>query len=211
MKKQERQLRIVKTLLQETSIELSKHENLRVTVDEKISNSQSNLDQLQENTDSTKNELQTFIEKRDEIQRNVTQLDAELIKIETEKKDVETKHNETQEALRKIDVELRGLQDTMGVNVSRYKSLEQLHSAYEGYYTGVKAIMQAKELYPQQFSGICGVVAELINTDNEFEIAIEVALGSAIQNVIVETREDSKNGINYLKKNRAGDRNFYPT
>ena len=199
-----------KSSLQETSIELSKRENLRVTVDEKISNSQSNLDQLQENTNSTKNELQTFIEKRDEIQRNVTQLDAELIKIETEKKEVETKHNETQEALRKIDAELRGLQDTKGVNVSRHKSLQQLHSAYEGYYTGVKAIMQAKEHYPEQFGGICGVVAELINTDNEFEIAIEVALGSAIQNVIVETREDSKNGINYLKKNRAGIVTFIP-
>ncbi len=199
-----------KSSLQETSIELSKRENLRVTVDEKISNSQSNLDQLQENTNSTKNELQTFIEKRDEIKRNVTQLDAESIKIETEKKEVETKHNETQEALRKIDAELRGLQDTKGVNVSRHKSLKQLHSAYEGYYTGVKAIMQAKEHYPEQFGGICGVVAELINTDNEFEIAIEVALGSAIQNVIVETREDSKNGINYLKKNRAGIVTFIP-
>ena len=199
-----------KTLLQDTSLELSKRENLRVTVDEKLSNSQSNLQHLQENTNSTKNELQAFIDKRDEIQRNATKLDAELIKVETEKKEVETKHNEAQDSLRKIDAELRGLQDTMGVNVSRYKSLEQLHSAYEGYYTGVRAIMQAKEQFPDQFGGICGVVAELINTDNEFEIAIEVALGSAIQNVIVETREDSKNGINYLKKNRAGIVTFIP-
>ncbi|MCG9129546.1 chromosome segregation protein SMC [Candidatus Poribacteria bacterium] len=199
-----------KTVLQESSIELSKRENLRTTIDEKLSNSQSNLQQLQENTDSTKNELQVFVDRRDEIQRKVTQLDTELIKIEADKKEVETKHNESQDALRKIDTELRGLQDTMGVNVSRYKSLEQLHSAYEGYYTGVRAIMQAKEQYPDQFGGICGVVAELINTDNEFEIAIEVALGSAIQNVIVETREDSKNGINYLKNNRAGIVTFIP-
>lgn len=199
-----------RTLLQDTSSELSKRENTRLTVEHQLTSSQSSLNKLQENSDALNTELKTAKDKRDEIQRAATQLDADLIQIETEKKQVETTHNETQDALRKIDSELRGLQDMMGGSVSRYKSLEQLQSAYEGYYSGVRAIMQAKTHYPDQFSGVCGVVAELINTDAEYEMAIEVALGSAIQNVITETREDSKAGINFLKKNRAGIVTFLP-
>ena len=200
----------VQHVLQKTSTELSERENKRLTIEHELTNKQSSLNQLQESFDALKTELKVAMDDRDEIQRGVTQLDAELLQIGAEKKRVETALNESQNALRKIEAEIRGLEDNLGGSLSRYKSLEQLQSAYEGYYVGVRAVMQAKTHYPDQFSGICGVVAELINTDAEFEVAIEIALGSSIQNVVTETAEDVVTGINFLKKHRAGRVKFLP-
>ncbi len=197
-------------VLQETSTELSQRENKRLAIEHELTSTQSSLNDLQESSDALKTELKAAMDDRDEIQRGMLQLDAELLQIETQKKQVETTLNENQNALRKIEAEIRGLEENLGGSFSRYKSLEQLQSVYEGYYAGVRAIMQAKTHYPDQFGGICGVVAELIHTDAEFEVAIEIALGSSIQNVVTETAEDVVAGINFLKKHRAGRVKFLP-
>ena len=198
------------TEMQEMTIELSKRENRRTSIEDTVKNSQENLSQLQEKTQKFKTELQTATEDREVVQRSVTQLESEILNLTTEKEKIEDKIKETETALRKIDSEMRGYQEKLGSSTSLYRSLEQLQANYEGYYAGVRSIMQAKEHNPDQFSGICGVVAELIHTDNEFEVAIEVALGSRIQNVITETAMDVRRGIDYLKKHRAGIVTFLP-
>ena len=197
-------------ILQETSTELSQRENKRIAIEHELTSKQSSLNNLQESSDALKTELKAATDDRDIIQRGATQLDAELLQIDTKKKQVETTLNENQDALRKIESEIRGLEENLGGSLSRYKSLEQLQSAYEGYYAGVRAIMRAKDHFPDQFAGICDVVAELIDTDTEFEVAIEVALGSAIQNVVTETAEDADTAISFLKKHRAGRVTFLP-
>ncbi len=195
---------------QEISTELSQHENKRLAIEHELTSKKSSLVDLEASFDALKTELKAATDDRAEIQRGATQLDAELLRIGTEKKQVETTLNENQDALRKIESEIRGLEDNLGGSLSRYKSLEQLQSAYEGYYAGVRAIMKAKDHFPDQFAGICDVVAELIDTDTEYEVAIEVALGSAIQNVVTETAEDADTAITFLKKHRAGRVTFLP-
>ena len=198
------------TVLQATATELEDSERKRLSIEHNLSSTEGNLNRLKENTDALETELKTATDTHAAVQRAETQLKAELVHIEAERNYVETNLQENQDALRKIEAEIQGLQNTLGSNVSRLKSLQELQSAYEGYYTGVRAIMQAKTHYPDQFQGVCGVVAELLTTDTEFEVAIEVALGSAIQNVITETAEDAQNGIAFLKKHRAGRVTFLP-
>ncbi len=203
-------IQIAQTDLQEAISEVSQLENKRNSIEDKVSNTQYNLERLKENADTLNTELKSNMDKRDEIQLTATKLDADLIQIDSEKEMVETTFNETQDALRQIDAKIRGLQDTLGVNETQHRTLMQMQSSYRGYYAGVSAIMQAKEHFPEQFRGICGVVAELIQTQNEYEMAIEVALGSAIQNVVTETAEDADAGIKFLKKHSAGRVTFLP-
>lgn len=198
------------TTLQETETELATHERDRLAIEHKVNSSEGSLNRIQENTEALTQELKTATDTYTAVQRDETQLKAELVQIEAERSQVETELQENQDALRKIETEIQGLQNTLGSNVSRLKSLQELQSAYEGYYTGVRAIMQAKTHDPDRFRGVCGVVAELLTTDAEYELAIEVALGSAIQNVITETAEDAQNGIAFLKKHRAGRVTFLP-
>ena len=210
IEKSRKTIQEVQSELQEIAAQLSERKNKRLTIATKLTSTESSLDRLKENSNALKAELKTATDDREEIQRAATQLEAELLQIGTEKKRVETTLNETQDALRKIESEIRGIEDNLGGSLSRYKSLEQLQSAYEGFYAGVRAIMQAKDHFPEQFGGICGVVAELIHTDAEFEVAIEIALGSSIQNVVTETAEDVVAGISFLKKHRAGRVKFLP-
>ena len=197
-------------VLQETATELTTLERERLAIEHKLTSSEENLNRLKESKTALTTELRTATDVRAEVQRAETQLKAALIQIEAQRNQTETELSENQEALRKLESEIQGLQNTLGSSVSRLKSLQELQSAYEGYYAGVRAIMQAKTHYPDQFQGVCGVVAELVTTDTEYEIAIEVALGSAIQNVITETAEDAQSGIAFLKKHRAGRVTFLP-
>ena len=196
--------------LQETATDLENRERERLAIEHNLNSTEENLNRLKENTDALTAELKTATDAHATIQHAETQLKAELIHIEAERNHVETNLQENQDALRKIEAEIQGLQNTLGSNVSRLKSLQELQSAYEGYYAGVRAIMQAKTHYPDQFQGVCGVVAELLATDAEYEIAIEVALGSDIQSVITETAEDAQSGVAFLKKHRAGRVKFLP-
>ena len=198
------------TVLQETATELETRERKRLAIEHDLNSTEGNLHRLKENTEALDTELKTATDVHAAVQRAETQLKAELVHIEAERNHVETNLQENQDALRKIEAEIQGLQNTLGSNVSRLKSLQELQSAYEGYYAGVRAVMQAKTRYPDQFQGVCGVVAELLATDAEYEVAIEVALGSDIQSVITETAEDAQSSVAFLKKHRAGRVKFLP-
>ena len=203
-------VREAQTVLQEASTELEASERKRLAIEHELTSREGHLNRLKENTETLTTELKTATDTHAEVQRAETQLKAELLQIEAERDQIEVEFSENQDALRKIEVEINGLQNTLGSSVSRLRSLQELQSAYEGYYAGVRAIMQAKNHYPDQFRGVCGVIAELITMDNEYEVAIKVALGSAVQNVITETAEDAQKGIAFLKKHRAGRVTFLP-
>ncbi len=87
--------------------------------------------------------------------------------------------------------------------------LEELEKDYEGYFGSVKAILKEKEKNSKLF-GICNAIGEIIAVPKEYEIAIEIALGGAIQNIVTNTEEDAKIAINYLKENKKGRATFLP-
>lgn len=89
---------------------------------------------------------------------------------------------------------------------TRLQSLQHLSENYDGYYQGVKNLMKAQ----QQFEGIQGVVANLISVDDQHRIAIETALGSALQHVVVKNEQVGKTAIQYLAKHRLGRVTFLP-
>ena len=49
-----------------------------------------------------------------------------------------------------------------------------------------------------------------MDVKKEYVTAIEIALGGALQNIIVESEEDAKTAINYLRRNNAGRATFLP-
>lgn len=92
---------------------------------------------------------------------------------------------------------------------NKHKILEELEKDYEGYFGSVKAILKEKEKNSKLF-GICNAIGEIIAVPKEYEIAIEIALGGAIQNIVTNTEEDAKIAINYLKENKKGRATFLP-
>lgn len=93
---------------------------------------------------------------------------------------------------------------------STLELLIDLKNRFEGFFTGVKSILQAAQGGGSGLTGICGVVADLVQVPREYEIAIEVALGGRIQNIVTETGEDAKGAIEFLKRHHAGQATFLP-
>lgn len=91
---------------------------------------------------------------------------------------------------------------------TRLKTLRELQDGYEGYQYAVKnALTYAKR---QRLSGVHDVVAMLLHVPREYEIAMDMALGGAMQNIVTETEQDAKQMIDYLRLNRLGRATFLP-
>src|SRR5205085_11845350 len=93
---------------------------------------------------------------------------------------------------------------------ARLKSLRELRDSYEGFATGVRAIMMARQREMDQVEGIIGPVGDLLSTDKEYSQAIEAALGGNINNIVCEDADAAKRAIHCLKETRAGRVTFLP-
>lgn len=105
---------------------------------------------------------------------------------------------------KQLSKELEQMRIAAGQLSARKKTIEEMESNYEGYNYAVKFIMKAG------IPGICGTVAELITVPKGFEIAIETALGAALQNIICLDDKSAQQAIARLKEQRAGRLTFLP-
>jgi len=86
--------------------------------------------------------------------------------------------------------------------------LADMEKDYQGYSKAVKVVMQERSR--GALRNIHGTVAELIKTGDKYTAAIETALGGAMQNIIVDTEDDGKAAINFLKNRDGGRATFLP-
>ncbi|MEI3330456.1 MAG: chromosome segregation protein SMC [Oscillospiraceae bacterium] len=89
---------------------------------------------------------------------------------------------------------------------SRIRLLTEMEKDYEGFNKAVKLVCQAKG----ELRGIHGPVASLIKTESRYSLAIEIALGAGLQNIVVDREEDAKSAIAFLKRRDGGRATFLP-
>ncbi len=119
------------------------------------------------------------------------------MKVNSRGEKADARRREMEEAEREIDRKR-----------SRAKMLDDLEKNMEGYSGSVKAVM--REVKRGTMRGIRGVLSQLISVQEEYSVAIETALGGALQNIVTETENDAKRAINFLKDNRLGRATFLP-
>ena len=90
----------------------------------------------------------------------------------------------------------------------RRKILIDLENSMEGFTGSVKQILKAAK--QGRINGIFGTVAQNISVEGEYALAVETALGGAMQNIIVENEDAAKRGIRFLKENHGGRATFLP-
>ena len=96
----------------------------------------------------------------------------------------------------------------LGALKSRISLLTEMEKDYEGYSKAVRLVMQ--ESRRGILKNIRGTVGDLVKTADKYAVAIETALGGAMQNIIVDSEEDGKEAINYLKRRDGGRATFLP-
>lgn len=98
------------------------------------------------------------------------------------------------------------LLDQVKAKEARKSSLEAIQKNHSNFYAGVKAVLQ----HAREIGAVIGAVSEHLTFDSQYQTAIEIALGGASQNIIVENEETAKSAIQFLKKNRQGRATFLP-
>ena len=109
--------------------------------------------------------------------------------------------NEAKSEAEKVRSELDMMQN-------RYKVLDDVEKNMEGYNRSVKELMKASQ--QGRMSGIHGTVADVVTIDERYVLAIETALGAAMQNVIVDSEETAKRCIRFLKETNFGRATMLP-
>lgn len=102
----------------------------------------------------------------------------------------------------------RNCEKLAGEKLQRAQVLSDLEKNYESFNNSVKFVM--KQAGAGALRGIIGPVSSLIKTENRYATAVEIALGSAIQNIVVQDEGAAKRAIMHLKEKGAGRATFLP-
>ncbi|MEG0215366.1 MAG: chromosome segregation protein SMC, partial [Hungatella sp.] len=139
-------------------------------------------------------------------QNKLREVNAALDHLQQAQEESETRILELDQEVRRLTRNLNEKQQEYHTTSTKLDSLKNLAERYEGYGNSIRKVMEVKD----RIRGIHGVVADLITTKQNYETAIETALGGSIQNIVTDSEQTAKQLIEYLKKNQYGRATFLP-
>lgn len=149
---------------------------------------------------NTKQELEKstneLLEQKNKLNLLITQSKNEVEELSNNLKDLEEQLSSSKASLYSLE--------------QRKKLLEDMQKEYEGFVGSVKKLLIDSDKNKEISSKIVGVLANLINVPEKFQTAIEMALGSAVQNVVTYSDDCAKSLVSYLKQKEYGRVTFLP-
>ncbi len=168
----------------------------------------SRLSAIDETVQSVDKEIETASAQKQETEDNITFIKERIAEYENSMDGYRLKLKNKTEKAEKIKADYDKLVRSLEEKQSKARMLSDLEKNMEGFAGSVKAVM--RQSASKALSGINGTLAQLISVDNNYSTAVEVALGAAMQNIVVDNEADAKRAINYLKQNNQGRATFLP-
>jgi len=190
--------------------EINKLNSRKSTVESFISNDADRIENLMSEIASENEDMNSKLSVIGSIEEEQSKI-TELLSAKKQELSSNTdKLNISENEKEKLNEQIRDISNELNGFKSKLSILSNMEAYYDGYYKSIKTVMNNKDREPVLKNSIKGTVADIITTDKKYETAIEVALGSAIQNIIVNTDTEAENIIEYLKKNKIGRVTFLP-
>lgn len=152
-------------------------------------------DQLAQNEKEAKSNRRALEDARDEAAAVANIIAGHTMKMEERRR----KADEAEERAGKLTIDA-------GAMDNRIRMLTEMEKEYEGFSKAVRQVCQAQS----SLRGIHGPVAGLMTTERKYSVAIEIAMGAGLQNIVVDREEDAKAAIGFLKQRDAGRATFLP-
>ena len=159
---------------------------------------------VQEGTDqweTARQDLTDTIRYREMLTENEKQLANVRSGLELKLKNRKAALDEADTAEQRLDRELDAARQRLSV-------LRELEKNMDGYQNSVKAVMRAAGA--RRLRGIIGPVSAILKVEPGCEVAVETALGAALQNIVVENEAAAKAAIALLRSDNAGRATFLP-
>ncbi len=188
------QLTDCKVKVQQALTSVEEIRSRQATVDELITACEAELEAVQQQRTQKEQQIAAIKARIDEYNNA---MEGYRLKAENKRVAAEKQRDALEAAGRKLE-EVR----------SRARMLTELEKSMEGFSGAVKAVMRQSDV--KALPGIHGTLSQLITVDNEYSVAVEVALGAAMQNIVVSSESDAKRAISFLKQNNNGRATFLP-
>ncbi|MDO4519201.1 MAG: chromosome segregation protein SMC [Eubacteriales bacterium] len=229
--------KLLKDLRQKLKVEEDKLETVRAEIDEctrAVEDGKNEIIEILNSRANTKGKVQRFDTMMEQIDIRKAEISQKILRLKSDEEKVtntlseeQTKYDRLTEQIQSIEEKCRGMEKSIQDlqsklkkqneqleakqvmyhrETSRLESLKNITERYDGYGNSIRRVMEQKAKVP----GIKGVVADLIQVQKNYEVAIETALGGSIQNIVTDNEQTAKQMIEFLKKNRFGRATFLP-
>lgn len=176
--------------------------------DQQKENVQRRMARSEEEGAKWRDELDRLKGKKSELEYSLEQLGKEIADLRgkyiTESERYQTLQKlaeESQNGIRKWEQKREGL-------ISRRDTMKEMEDDFDGFALGVKEVLKASR--KSILNGVNGAVAELIRVPEKLEIAVETALGAAMQHIVMDNETVSRQAIAFLKQRQLGRATFLP-
>jgi len=174
------------------------------------------IENSEKRTKSSANKINELDEEAIEYNKKIEKLTSELKLMETKQKNIQIEIKKIDDTIEDAEKQIDILSEKMNTiyderkevayNLSRQgaklENLKKLEANNEGFFKGVKAILNAN------IDGVHGAFISLINIPEDLETAIESAVSGSLQDIIVKDSEVAKKCISYLKQSNKGRASF---
>ncbi len=194
---------------------VSEHESKRAVLQSDIRNSEERIRHLLEDIDSQEKRAEQIQNSISDSRERVKRIQEELLTKEKESSAASNvidgcrlKLSGRERMLNDLKTESDKVKAEIMNTETRIVLLTEMEKEFEGFGKAVKEVMKASER--GSLNGIRGPVATLLRTGDEYALAIETALGGALQDIVTQTQKDGKNALEMLKRSDKGRATVLP-
>lgn len=166
--------------------------------------------QIKQEMQSTISELDGTRLNKEDIAKQFNEIENKKNKAQNSLNEVAKQREEANQKIKSFESNINILSSEMRIKESRLKFLIETEKEKEGYIKSVKSLLKDCENIKELGKGMNGVLANIIEVQDDLQTAIEMCLGASLQNIVTETETDAKRLVEHLRKNNLGRASFLP-
>lgn len=177
-------------------------------VENKINGFNDETEKLKAQTASYLKEQSELLKQEDILNRKISDIKEQKLALSNTQSGYELKINTRTDKRSKCQRSADDISKRIVKCEQTLNMLKELERNHEGLHKGTASVLNAA--YSKQLGGIIGSVSQLIKAAERVSLAIETALGSGIQNIVVKDDQAAKRAIEYLYRSNGGRATFLP-
>ncbi|WP_138159119.1 chromosome segregation protein SMC [Peptoniphilus catoniae] len=204
-------------LYQEKNNEILDLHKKKAYIESKLSLKDSLIKDRKERHESVNKNLEILKANNEEItsaletnEKSYKDLTERLTSLKASEEESKVKLSEFYKEFKEIEIEVLNKKEDLDREEARFNALKNISENYEGYNRSVKSFMNLSKSQSLFSKDLIGPVAENIKVSPKFEKAISVALGSSLQNIIINDDKAAKDMIKFLVDRKLGRVTFLP-
>ena len=168
----------------------------------------SRLESLSEQLSGREESVKLLAKRREKFEALLSECGEKISGLENSAEGCKIKASSRQQKTADLAQSISALNNAVDRRLERIRVLEDLEKNMEGYQGSVKSVMA--ESKKGSLRGIHGALSQLITVKDKYSVAVETALGAALQNIVVDNENDAKRAISFLKETHGGRATFLP-